>query len=186
MRQTRFGHRPARKQIFLSLGAGLVFLVASAAPAFAQASTQEPSLIQYVIGDYDVADTPHAPEGRIEWRSGYRMRFGFGSLVGAMANGDGDVYGYAGIYLPFQISPQVYVIPSFAPGLWSRGDGKKLGHAIEFRSQIELNYRLRYGTRIGIALSHMSNAGIDDRNPGVNSVTVSFSIPMGQPELSLR
>ena len=30
--------------------------------------------------------------------------------------------------------------PSFAPGLYHEGDGKDLGHALEFKSEIQFSY----------------------------------------------
>ena len=30
--------------------------------------------------------------------------------------------------------------PSFAPGLYHEGDGKDLGHVLEFKSEVQLSY----------------------------------------------
>ena len=30
--------------------------------------------------------------------------------------------------------------PSFAPGLYDEGDGKDLGHVLEFKSEVQLSY----------------------------------------------
>ncbi|MCB1537861.1 MAG: acyloxyacyl hydrolase [Rhodospirillales bacterium] len=49
---------------------------------------------------------------------------------------------------------------------------------LEFRHQIEIGIKFPAGNRMGIALSHMSNAGIGAKqNPGKNSLTVNFHIP---------
>lgn len=49
---------------------------------------------------------------------------------------------------------------------------------LEFRHQLELAYAFETGHRIGIGVSHMSNANIDDHNPGMNSLNVNFHIPL--------
>ena len=51
--------------------------------------------------------------------------------------------------------------------IYGEGDGKDLGHAIEFRSGIEVAYRFDDYSRLGLSFTHISNAGLDERNPGV-------------------
>ena len=158
-------------------GAGLLLWAEGA-----QAQAGEPMLIQYAAGAYDFRDDDEEFEARIEWRSGYRMQFGLGSLMGAMTDASGDVFVYAGAFWPIPLGDRFEVIPSFAPGLYGRGSGKNLGHVIEFRSQIEIAYRYDTGARLGLAVSHISNAGLDERNPGANSLVFTISIPLTPPD----
>ena len=67
--------------------------------------------------------------------------------------------------------------PSFGIGYYQDGDGKKLGHDIEFRTTIELSYQFENENRIGISLGHISNANIGDKNPGVEVLSFSYQIP---------
>ena len=39
-----------------------------------------------------------------------------------------------------------------------QGDGLDLGYGLEFRSQLEIAYRFDNRSRLGVAVSHMSNA----------------------------
>ena len=59
--------------------------------------------------------------------------------------------------------------PSFAPGLYHEGDGKDLGHVLEFKSEIQLSYKLSKDANIGFSYNHISNASLGDKNPGANS-----------------
>ncbi len=70
-----------------------------------------------------------------------------------------------------------YLIPSIGIGAYDEGDGKDLGHTIEFRSSIEVSYELKNKNRIGLSLSHISNANIADKNPGVEVLSLSYQIP---------
>ena len=35
---------------------------------------------------------------------------------------------------------KILFTPSFAPGLYHEGDGKDLGHVLEFKSEVQLSY----------------------------------------------
>ena len=64
--------------------------------------------------------------------------------------------------------------PSFAHGLYHKGDGKDLGHVIEFKSEIQFSYNSSENSKIGISYNHVSNASIGDKNPGANSYMFNF------------
>ncbi len=75
---------------------------------------------------------------------------------------------------------RIVATPSFSFGLYGEGDGKDLGHAVEFRSAIQIAYRFDDRSRLGIMLHHLSNAGLDDINPGANTVMLTYSRPFGR------
>ena len=64
--------------------------------------------------------------------------------------------------------------PSFAPGLYHEGDGKDLGHVLEFKSEVQFSYVFSKNSSIGISYNHVSNASIGDKNPGANSYMFNF------------
>ncbi|MDA9960985.1 acyloxyacyl hydrolase [Candidatus Pelagibacter sp.] len=64
--------------------------------------------------------------------------------------------------------------PSFAPGLYHKGDGKDLGHVLEFKSEVQFSYVFSKNSSIGISYNHVSNASIGDKNPGANSYMFNF------------
>ena len=64
------------------------------------------------------------------------------------------------------------------PGLYLKGDEVDLGGSIQFRSGIEIGYENRAGVRMGLSVDHRSNAGLDSRNPGLETVQFRVSIPI--------
>ena len=117
-----------------------------------------------------------AAEFRLEYRSDYKLWI-FKPLGGVMATSDGAFYGFAGIGVDVFFGKRFVVTPSFAPGYYNEGSGYDLGYPLEFRSQIEFAYRFDDRSRLGLAVSHMSNASIGDTNPGTESAMLYYSIP---------
>ena len=66
------------------------------------------------------------------------------------------------------------VIPSFTPGLYNQGDGKDLGHLVEFKSEVQLSLDLSPNTEFGFSYNHISNASLGEKNPGANSYMFNF------------
>jgi hypothetical protein len=64
--------------------------------------------------------------------------------------------------------------PSFAHGLYHKGDGKDLWHVLEFKTEVQLSYVLSENTSFGVSYNHVSNASIGDKNPGANSYLFNF------------
>jgi len=128
-------------------------------------------------GYFDVGGASGAVEVRVEHRPNARL-LGLGPwlLAGATNHGAGGVF--AGVFWGFRLGRGVVFTPSTGVGLWSSGDGKELGSVVEFRSTAEVTVRLSSGAQIGASLTHLSNAGIGRRNPGANSLTASYAIPI--------
>jgi len=70
-----------------------------------------------------------------------------------------------------------FFTPSFGFGLFDDGSGKKLGNDVQFRTSLEISYELQNNNRIGISFSHISNANLGDKNPGVEILSFSYHIP---------
>ena len=64
--------------------------------------------------------------------------------------------------------------PSFAPGLYHKGDGKDLGHTLEFKSEVQLSFNLSQSSKLGLSYNHVSNASLGDKNPGANSYMFNY------------
>lgn len=156
---------------------GLAALLATALPAAAE----EPSFVSFGAGYYDLFDDQGAGEARLEYRFAEKDKlFFFTPFVGVMATTDAATYGYAGVGIDIFFGPRVVLTPNFAVGLYGDGDGKDLGHAVEFRSGLELAYRFDDYSRIGLSFTHISNAGLDEHNPGVESLVLVYSMPFGK------
>jgi lipid A 3-O-deacylase len=120
-----------------------------------------------------------AAEFRLEYRSDYKLWL-FKPFGGLMGTSDGGFYAFAGILVDVYFGRRIVVTPSIAPGYYHDGGGLDLGHELEFRSQLEVAYRFDDRSRLGVAISHMSNASIGDKNPGTESAMVYYSIPVGK------
>ena len=72
---------------------------------------------------------------------------------------------------------KLYFTPSFGAGIYDDGSGKKLGNDLQFRTALEVSYELKNKNRIGISFSHISNANLGDKNPGVEILSFSYQIP---------
>ena len=157
-------------------------------------SVQQPDLISFGVSYYDFNDNnPRNPatDFRLEYRSGTSLLpmisaetfqswepiFQVRPTLGVEATSDGAFYGFGGFLYEFLIGKHFAITPSTVVGLYSRGDGKRLGSIIEFRSMLEAAYRFDSGWRVSAQISHISNAGITDRNPGVNMVGGYIHVP---------
>ena len=69
-----------------------------------------------------------------------------------------------------------FFTPSFGAGIYDDGSGKKLGNDLQFRTSLEVSYELENKNRIGISFSHISNANLGDKNPGVEILSLSYQI----------
>jgi lipid A 3-O-deacylase len=145
-----------------------------AAPAAAE---DDPEYLSFRAGGFDVNDDKTTGLLGVEYRSNWKDLI-LTPMAGGFINGDGGLYGYAGVFVDVFLGRRVVLRPSFAVGAYSDGDGKDLGGVLEFRSAIELAWRFDDRSRLGIELSHLSNAGIYDNNPGTENLTINYSVPL--------
>ena len=94
-------------------------------------------------------------------------------ITGAMITADNATYFYTGVQAQYKIGALNFT-PSFAPGYYNEGDGKDLGHALEFKSEIQLSLELPKDSQFGLSYNHLSNASLGDKNPGANSYMFNF------------
>lgn len=137
----------------------------------------------FSAGAFDLLDDQTTAEFRAEYWSGFELLDlgGYGDVRpfgGVMFTGDSAAYAYAGILVGFPVGQDLTLTLSFAPGAFHRGDGKHLGHGLEFRSQIAVDWRFQGGSRLGVSFSHMSNASISDNNPGAESLMLTYALPL--------
>jgi lipid A 3-O-deacylase len=144
------------------------------------------------------ADPPVEPEPMVSFSAGklgvfnqigdsfeagaaYRFRpFGRWALapaLGFLVHDDGTYFIYAELRRDFWLTERWVLVPSFGGGFFEKGE-LSLGHNIEFRSGLELGYRFDNEWRVGLALFHLSNGGIGDRNPGTEALVLSATAPM--------
>ena len=94
-------------------------------------------------------------------------------ITGAMITADNAAYFYTGVQAQYKIG--IFdVTPSFTPGIYEKGDGKDLGHLVEFKSEIQLSLNLLENSQFGMSYNHISNASLGDKNPGANSYMFNY------------
>src|SRR5918999_3197051 len=131
------------------------------------------------LGAFDAKDRRSARSGaaNLEYRFGRKL-FVIGPALGLVANLEGGLYGYFGLYADISVGPLV-ISPQVAAGGYGRGVSAALGGVFEFRETVDLSYRFGNGSRLGVRLAHISNAGLYDENPGLEEAYVVYSIPLG-------
>ena len=106
------------------------------------------------------------------------------SFFGVEFTNDSASYFITGIYFEDNLGElfegnksKFFFKPSFGAGIYDDGSGKKLGNDLQFRTSLEISYELKNKNRIGVSFSHISNANLGDKNPGVEILSFSYHIP---------
>ena len=94
-------------------------------------------------------------------------------ITGAMITADNAGYIYTGIQAQYKLGVMNFT-PSFTPGLYHEGNGKDLGHLIEFKTELQFSLDLSNNSGLGFSYNHISNASLGDKNPGANSYMFNF------------
>lgn len=118
-----------------------------------------------------------AAEGRFEYRSSLTWA-GVSPFAGISFATSGAFYGMIGFYSDIQLNNNIILTPGFAAGYFNKGMGIDLAYEIEFRTQVDLTYVFENNSRIGIGFYHISNGNFGESNPGAESFSLIFSIPV--------
>ena len=94
-------------------------------------------------------------------------------ITGGFVTENSSAYIYTGVEWNVDMGGMKFT-PSFAPGLYHEGNGKDLGHVLEFKSEVQLSYSASENTSLGVSYNHVSNASLGDKNPGANSYMFNF------------
>ena len=94
-------------------------------------------------------------------------------VTGVMVTADNASYFYTGVQAQYKIG-KLNIVPSFTPGIYNEGDGKDLGHPIEFKSELQMSMDIFSDSELGFSYNHLSNASLGDKNPGANSYMINF------------
>ena len=94
-------------------------------------------------------------------------------VTGLMFTADNATYIYTGIQAQYNFG-KLNIVPSFTPGLYGEGNGKDLGHIVEFKSEVQLSLNIFEKSQLGFSYNHISNASLGDKNPGANSYMFNF------------
>lgn len=138
-----------------------------------------PHYVDFGVGVFDVFERANharrSASGRVELRIGEKL-YGFGPLIGLMANTDGGVNGYGGLYMDLALG-NVIVTPVAAVSGYAKGDSSDLGGVFQFRIGVGAAYEFENRLRAGVCLAHLSNASIHDDNPGEEEIYLTVALP---------
>ena len=95
-------------------------------------------------------------------------------ITGGFITENSAAYVYTGVEWNMDMGGGMIFTPSFTPGLYHEGDGKDLGHVLEFKSEVQLSYATSDLSNFAISYNHVSNASLGDKNPGANSYMFNF------------
>lgn len=156
----------------------VVFGLGLAAPATARAD--DPSFLTLSAGHFDF-NRRKDPGGEfgLEYRDKHKFLWIFKPVARAAYISNGMTFVGVGVRIDAFFGKRFVITPSFIPTWW-RGKTSKLdlGYPLEFRSAIEFAYRFDNRARLGVAVSHTSNAHLGDKNPGTEALLVNYSIPL--------
>ncbi len=97
--------------------------------------------------------------------------------VAGQVDGDSDVWLGIGVYALWSVRDSNWFFDgSFMPGYYGRGsDGTPLGGNIQFRSLVGVGYKISNTQRVSLAIDHKSNAGLEDKNPGSETLVLRYT-----------
>jgi hypothetical protein len=174
--------RAATVAVVALLVAGATMPQAAAQIALGTPATDSPR-VEFGVGAFDITPSSHHKDSRTA--AEFRGEYHFGDLlwaispfIGVSGTSDGAFYGYGGFGIDIDFGPHVVLTPNVAAGYFERGSGTNLGSWWEFRSGAELAWRFANESRLGVAVTHTSNAGLTRLNPGEQSIVLTYSVPL--------
>jgi hypothetical protein len=171
----------------------LCALLAAAGPARRSWAQSQPPALVYMVDDEadricvgagadDILNegygrTPgQRATGLVEYRNGHKLFFA-GPLLGALADADGGVFGYGGLFFDVAVGSW-RLSPMLTAGGYRRGDSKDLGGVFQFQLGGSLSYEFESGLRIGVDATHISNRNLHYVNPGEETLFVTLAFPL--------
>jgi hypothetical protein len=136
-----------------------------------------PASLSIATGQYGIRkESPHDVGIEVQLRAPFRWNL-VRPLAGVLTSGSGGAYLYSGFAIELPLPAGFELNPGFAPGVvLARGD-RDLGFPLEFRSSIEVAFSPARFVRLGVSFSHISNAKLGRRNPGVELLMFSIAFP---------
>ena len=167
------------KKVFLGI---LFILISFSFFSFAngadEASNKDETELNFFTGMFDFSDDKQASgvlgmqhQNDDLFRNSFLGKLS--PITGGFLTEKNAFYFYTGAQAEYNIG-LFKITPSFAPGYYNSGDGKDLGSALEFKSEIQMTLDLSDSTEYGMSYNHISNASLGDKNPGANSYMINF------------
>jgi len=156
----------------------IITILFFAANSFATEKNKNGHQLSFFTGNFDFSDDKQKAillGFQHQDESLHRKTFlgNISPITGGFITGNSAAYIYTGIEWNVDLGGMIFT-PSFAPGLYHEGDGKDLGHVLEFKSEVQLSYKPSDKSSFGVSYNHVSNASLGDKNPGANSYMFNF------------
>jgi lipid A 3-O-deacylase len=165
------------RKITLTILAAFLALCFTNTSSYAEDASNETEL-NFFTGMFDFSDTKQAAGlVGLQHQNDDLFRESFlgklSPITGGFLTENSAVYLYTGAQVEYDFG-LITITPSFAPGYYNSGDGKDLGSALEFKSEVQMSFNLSDSTEFGMSYNHISNASLGDKNPGANSYMINF------------
>ena len=155
----------------LAILVSLVLLADSARPQDENAPPGRFELAVYA-GEFGVINRLGLYEIDLELRLP-AWRYCLRPIAGAALIENGGFFGYLGLRAEIPLSERFYIAPSTGLGFYEQS-AYDLGGPFEIRNALELGWRPTPRTSVGVGMSHLSNGGVYDQNPGLETAYVSL------------
>jgi len=172
------GHMSAIKNVTAALS---LLAMIFHSTAFAE-ERDEYEMLNLTVGEINAA---RGDNGSRQYGMEYRFKsfsgpwsFRLRPAIGFTVANDSAKYFYSDLKHDFYLNDYWLLTPSFGAGIFKDSSEIQLGSDFEFRSGLEVAYQFKNKIRAGIAVFHISNAGLSDKNPGTEVLAFSLSIPM--------
>jgi len=165
------GPRTARRRVACACAVASLLLVRVPVRA------DVPASVVIATGQYGMRkEIPHALGIELQVRPPWRWSL-VRPTVGLLTTANGGAFLFSGVQVEIPLPLRLHLSPGFAPGVVLANGQGNLGSPIEFRSSLELSWSPGDPLRMGVSFSHISNARLGDRNPGVEALMLSFAFP---------
>lgn len=162
-------------------GTGLASVLITGASMRAQASGDSRPELLVGAGILNVLHDarPGQAMGSIEYRfPDYKWHLR--PWVGLAQAEFGTWFASAGLLYTFKPADGWRLSAGWAPSYYDQAGGRNLGSDLEFYSFAEVGYELSGGNVISLRFGHLSNGGLADYNPGIETLQLSCSLPLGR------
>jgi hypothetical protein len=164
----------------MKLLAGSAMIIALFCSAFGRAESAEPLPSEFLVG----AGVLNVRQGRQRDQSMGVIEYRFPELkwnvrpwAGFARAERGTNFVSAGVLYTLEMSSGLKLSAGWAPTFYDMSHGWDLGAKLNFYSFIEAGYGFKNGHVMSLRFGHLSNAGLGYRNPGTETVQLSFAVP---------
>ncbi len=98
--------------------------------------------------------------------------------VGALVTYLRTVMVYGGLTWPASPVKWLVIQTGAAAGYYESGQGIDLAFPFEFRLTLSVLFKFRNYAQLGVEFAHISNANISPPNPGTESISLIFQLPL--------